>query len=81
MENDKTTSAGSLVRIDFDCCTVPTYNASVNNKWIEWGNQNDYPYFLLTLKNRNAYHGAILAAKAEYIFGKGLTSGSANSSS
>lgn len=73
MEEGKITQAGSMVRVDFDCCYVPKYLASANSKYIEWGMDNAMPYFLLSLKNRNAYHGAILAAKAEYIFGKGLT--------
>lgn len=73
MEEGKITQAGSLVRVDFDCCSVATYQKSVNNDWIEWGVDNAYPYFLLSLANRNAYHGAILTSKTEYIFGKGLT--------
>lgn len=70
---DKIKQAGSMVRVDFDCCYVPKYHASANNKYIEWGVDNAMPYFLLSLKNRNAYHGSILQSKAEYIFGKGLT--------
>lgn len=73
MEEGKISQAGSLVRVDFDCCSVATYQQSVNNDWIEWGVDNAYPYFILALVNRNAYHGAILSAKSEYIFGKGLT--------
>jgi len=62
-----------LVWVDFECCSTATYQQSVNNDWIEWGVNNAHPYFLLSLANRNAYHGAILSSKAEYIFGKGLT--------
>lgn len=70
---DNIKQAGNLVRVEFDCCSVATYQKSVNNEWIEWGVDNAHPYFLLALANRNAYHGSILNSKAEYIFGKGLT--------
>lgn len=70
---DKEEKGLSIVRVDFECSSIPTYHASVNNKWIEWGKGNAYPYYLFTLYNRNAYHGAIIKSKSEYIYGKGLT--------
>lgn len=67
------TKSGGLLRVEFECCTVPRYNITANKDWVSWGVDNAYPNFLLFLHNRNAYHGMILQAKSEYIYGKGLT--------
>ena len=40
--------------------------------YIRWGAQNDYPKFLLELLQQDAEHGAIVASKASYLWGKGL---------
>ena len=62
-----------FIRIDFECCTVPMYNKQANKDWINWGVKNDYPNFLLYLLKRSSYHGAVVKAKSEYVYGKGLT--------
>lgn len=67
------TKNGNLLRVEFECCTVPRYNVCANKDWISWGKDNAYPNFLLFLDNRNAYHGSIIQAKSDYIFGKGLS--------
>lgn len=63
----------TFVKIDFECCTVPRYNKPANRDWINWGVKNDYPNFLLYLLKRSSYHGAVVKAKSEYVYGKGLT--------
>ena len=67
------TKQGNLLRVEFECCTVPQYNVCANKDWVSWGKDNAYPNFLLFLDNRNAYHGSIIQAKTDYIFGKGLS--------
>lgn len=39
---------------------------------INWGKSNDYPSFLIDLKDQDADHSAILNAKSSYLWGKGL---------
>jgi DNA-binding Lrp family transcriptional regulator len=68
----------NMIRVDFECNSVPTYYYTANQKWVEWGKENAYPYYLMTLYNRNAYHGSILKSKVEYVYGKGLTYNSDN---
>ena len=67
------TKDGNLVRVEFECCTVPLYHKSTSKDWVSWGKDNAYPNFLLFLDKRNAYHGMIIQAKSEYIYGKGLS--------
>lgn len=40
--------------------------------YVEFGEKNDYPDYLLSLYNESPKHGAIVKGKANYIFGKGF---------
>jgi hypothetical protein len=40
-------------------------------KFVKYGENNDYPNFLLTLFNRSAKHNAIITSKQSYIKGRG----------
>ena len=62
----------NLIRVEFECCTVPLYYTSTSKDYITWGKENAYPNFLMFLDKRNSYHGMIIQAKSEYIYGKGL---------
>lgn len=50
------------------------------NKYIQFGVENNYPDYLLSLYNESAKHGAIIKSKVNYIYGDGFeTTVSANS--
>ena len=50
------------------------------NKYIQFGMDNNYPEYLLSLYNESAKHGAIIKGKVNYIYGDGFeTTANANS--
>jgi DNA-binding Lrp family transcriptional regulator len=73
MEESKDNINNRLVRVDFECNSVPRFSKPAGKKYISWGQQNAYPNFLLDLYKRDAIHGSIVKAKSEYVYGKGLT--------
>lgn len=42
------------------------------NRYMQFGKNNDYPDYLLSLYNESAKHGAIIRGKAKYIVGSGF---------
>jgi hypothetical protein len=63
---------GNLLKIEFENNTMPVVAVKSNKPYLYWGQQNNYPSYLLELYKRNAYHGAIIKTKTEHIYGKGL---------
>lgn len=70
--DNKITQVGNLLQIEFDSQFNPTVKKSSNKGWLNWGDSNDYPNYLLELYNRDAVNGAIIKTKADHIYGKGL---------
>lgn len=58
--------------ITFSNDKVPVFSEVRNKDYINYGEDNNYPNFLVTLFNRSAKHNAILTAKQLYIAGQGL---------
>ena len=58
--------------ITFSNDKVPVFTEVRNKEYINYGEDNNYPNFLVTLFNRSAKHNAILTAKQLYIAGQGL---------
>lgn len=58
--------------ISFSNDKVPVFSEIKNKDYIKYGEDNNYPNFLVTLFNRSAKHNAILTAKQLYIAGQGL---------
>jgi hypothetical protein len=58
--------------ITFSNDKVPVFSEVRNKEYINYGEDNNYPNFLVTLFNRSAKHNAILTAKQLYIAGQGL---------
>jgi hypothetical protein len=58
--------------ISFTNDKVPVFSEIRNKDYIKYGEDNNYPNFLVTLFNRSAKHNAILTAKQLYIAGQGL---------
>ena len=58
--------------IGFSNDKVPTFNEVRGHQYIKYGENNDYPSYLVNLFNRSAKHNAIITAKQLYIAGQGL---------
>jgi len=66
--------------LHFDHAQQPKFAERKNKGYVEFGESNDYPNYLLSLYNESVKHGSIVKAKATYIFGHGFEdSGIANS--
>lgn len=59
--------------IEFKNYTQANYSWSRGQKWVNWGECNAYPDYLIGLYNKSAIHGSIVKGKGQYLFGKGLT--------
>lgn len=63
----------SIGFVQFENHNVPQFLEKTNKEWISYGENNNYPDYIVELFNRHAENGAIIRGKANYIFGKGLT--------
>lgn len=71
--------AENIVVVKLENHKVPEIKEVRGKDWVLFGEQNDYPDWLLNLFNRSAIHNAIITGKVNYIVGKGFkTSGDAN---
>lgn len=61
----------SLFRLELSEQTLPEVKVVKNKEWIDYKTKNYYQY-LCDLAIRDAEHGAILAGKLDFIYGKGL---------
>jgi len=52
--------------------TVPVFEKDKNKDYVNYGQDNAYPQYLVDLFNRSAKHNAILTAKQKYTYGRGL---------
>jgi len=62
----------NLVRVEFDQAQQPKFAEKRGKKYIEFGENNDYPNYLISLFGESPKHGAIVKGKVNYIFGKGF---------
>jgi hypothetical protein len=67
--------------IKFDHAQQPKFEEKKGKySYVEFGKNNDYPNYLLSLYNESPKHGAIVKSKCTYIYGKGFEiGGTANS--
>ena len=67
--------------LQFDQAQQPKYVEKRGKYiYIEYGKNNDYPEYLLSLYNESPKHGAIIKSKCTYVYGKGFeVAGLANS--
>jgi DNA-binding Lrp family transcriptional regulator len=61
----------SVVR--FENNKIPEFKEVRGKDWIQYGEKNDYPEYLLRLFNRSAKHNAIITGKVHYIKGNGFS--------
>lgn len=63
-----------LVTVHFAQAQQPKFHERKGGyRYVEYGKDNDYPDYLLSLFDESPKHGAIVKGKAKYIFGKGFT--------
>ena len=67
--------------IKFDHAQQPKFEEKKGKySYVEFGKNNDYPNYLLSLYNESPKHGAIVKSKCTYIYGRGFeVAGVANS--
>ena len=61
----------NTVIIRFAEARQPEYRERKGQGYIEFGDRNDYPEYLLDLFNKSAKHNAIVKGKVNYITGNG----------
>lgn len=61
-----------LITINFSEYSQPKFVEKKNQEWVSYGEDNKYPYHLLSLLNTSAKHNAIINGKANFIAGKGI---------
>lgn len=61
------------IKIGFSNDKVPMFVEQKSKNWIKYGEENNYPQYLVLLFNRSAKHNAIVTSKQLYISGKGWT--------
>jgi biotin operon repressor len=63
----------NLIILNFQEARQPEYREKRGKGYIEFGEKNDYPNYLLTLFNKSAKHNSIVKGKVNYIIGNGWT--------
>lgn len=67
--------SNDIMVVSFAEAKQPEFKERKGRGYIEFGDRNDYPDYLLSLFNKSAKHGAIVRGKANYIAGNGFTGG------
>lgn len=61
-----------LIELKFDQAEQPKFTEKKGKGYIEFGKDNNYPVYLLSLYNESSKHGGIVKGKVNYIYGKGF---------
>jgi hypothetical protein len=61
----------NIIILNFAEAKQPEYKEKKGQGYIEFGERNDYPTYLLSLYNNSAKHNAIVRGKVNYITGNG----------
>lgn len=62
-----------FIYVDFEAQATPDFKPKKNGDYIEYGKDNLYPNYIIDLYQRCAENNAIINAKSNFVFGKGLT--------
>jgi hypothetical protein len=62
-----------VIFIKFADSKIPEFKTSKGKGFVMFGENNDYPNYLLYLYNKSSKHNAIINGKVVYVYGKGLT--------
>ena len=61
-----------LINIQFDQAQQPKFEEKKGKNYVEFGQRNNYPNYLIELFGESPKHGAIVKGKVNYIYGKGF---------
>jgi DNA-binding Lrp family transcriptional regulator len=67
---DEVKSNGLMV-IKLENQKIPVFKQEKGKDWVLWGEDNDYPDYLIELFMRSSTHNAIVTGKVNYILGNG----------
>lgn len=73
-------SHSNVITLKFENHKVPEFKEVKGKEWVYFGEDNQYPDYLIELFLRSAKHNAIINAKVNYVYGGGLTINEENSS-
>jgi predicted transcriptional regulator len=62
----------NIMVLKFDDSKIPEFKEVRGKKYTWFGEDNDYPNYLVKLYNKSAKHNAIINGKVTYIFGEGI---------
>ena len=62
-----------FIYIECEAQTTPNFKPVRNGDYIKYGDNNDYDRYIIDLYQRCAENNAIINAKANFVFGKGLS--------
>ncbi len=65
--------SNSFILVQFAEAKQPEYREKRKEGYVEYGDKNDYPNYLVDLFNKSAKHNAIVRNKVHYICGNGWT--------
>ena len=57
--------------VKLDSQPLPTFTEVRDKEWISYGQENDFPLYLIDLYNKSAKHNAIINGKTNYVLGAG----------
>lgn len=71
--NSKYNYNENMVVVKFDKAEVPKFTEKKGTeRYVEFGEKNNYPEYLIGLFNESPKHGAIVKGKINYIYGRGF---------
>lgn len=62
-----------FIYVEFEAQNKPDFKPVRNGDYIQYGNDNFYPNYIIDLYQRCAENNAIINAKTNFVFGKGLS--------
>lgn len=62
----------NIIVLKFDDSKIPDFKEVRGKPYVYFGEDNDYPNYLIKLFNKSAKHNAIINGKVTYIFGEGF---------
>jgi hypothetical protein len=64
--------AYNIINVQFDQAQQPKFEEKKGRNYVEFGERNNYPTYLIDLYGESPKHGAIVKGKVNYIYGKGF---------
>jgi len=68
----------NFIVLNFEDSKLPEFKEVKGKPWVQFGEDDLYPNYLLLLSNKSAKHNAIINGKVNYIFGNGFKANGVN---